>query len=77
MLEGRHFLFPPSLSNARVVIGQVEIFGIRIAQAGFVAGLQCKPLEESLELRHGGVQSGLAQGFTRSFGLLLAQMPLE
>ena len=49
------------LDTSTLLVGQVEVFGIGILEAGFVAGLPGQPLKEPFQVRECGVPSRLAQ----------------
>ena len=60
LFQGRTLLLPFCSGNTGFLVGQVEILRIGILNARLVARLQCQPLEKTLKLGKGRVQSRLA-----------------
>ena len=77
MLDGRERLFAPRRRDTGVLLREVEVVGVRVAEAAPIARLPSQPVEESLEVRQGGVERRLAQPLTPLLAPLLRQAPLE
>ena len=63
LIDGRCSLFSLCRGYPGVLLGQVEILGVRILNSRFVARLPGKPLEEALELGQRRIERRLAQQF--------------
>jgi hypothetical protein len=63
--------------DPRVLVRQVEVLGVRVAQLRLVAGLAGEPEEEPLQVRQGCVQRRLAEFLPRRLAVLLGEAALE
>ena len=65
------------LGDPRLLGRKVEVLGIRIGDAGLVAGLSGEPDEEPLQGGQGGVQRRLAQRLAAPVAPLVGKVALE
>lgn len=66
-----------TVGDAGILVGQVEIFGIRILNARHISRLPCEALERPLELCESRMPGCLAELFSRPLSLLLCKVLFE
>jgi hypothetical protein len=76
LLQGRNARRAGRLSDPRLLGRKVEILGIRICNAGLVAGLAGEPDEEALQGGQGSINGCLAQRLTASVTSLAGEIAL-
>src|SRR5215470_15450279 len=78
LLQSRNARWTGRLGNARVLGREIEVFSVRIGDAGFVTRLPGEPDKEPLQCGRGGVQGRLTQRLAASaalFGKVTLESP--